>query len=95
MGLKTKTVCVKKQRKLSKNIVHQQEASNGDEIHDTLLDSDADDKIVTGSGKNVISMESMVCLPDPSLTPLYLEAIKCLKTGQNKVAEDNLNKIIR
>ena len=48
MGLKTKTVCVKKQRKLSKNIVHQQEASNGDEIHDTLLDTDADDKIVTG-----------------------------------------------
>ena len=52
MGLKTKTVCVKKQRKLSKNIVHQQEASNGDEIHDTLLDTDADDKIVTGQSCN-------------------------------------------
>ena len=92
MGIKTKTVCVKKQRKVSSKTSAPSEVI-GDETHDILID-DSNNEVKHG-GSNVISMESMVCLPDPSLTPVYLNAINLLKNGNYKLAEENLSKIIR
>ena len=48
-----------------------------------------------GEERGAISMESMVCLPDPATTPLFHEAIARLKYGNYKQAEDSLLKIIR
>ena len=91
MGIKTKTVCVKKQRKVSSKTSSQAEVIGDNETNDILID----DSEVKHGGSNAISMESMVCLPDPSLTPFYLDAIHLLKNGNYKLAEDNLSKIIR
>ena len=94
MGIKTKTVCVKKQRKVSKV---QTDVASSDESPDILIEDSVNNQLPEDEhqGKNVISMESMVCLPDPSLNPLYREAIHKLKSGYFKQAEDNLLRIIR
>ena len=88
MGIKTKTVCVKKQRKVSSKV-----DVSSDETHDILIDDNGTED--NHDGGNVISMESMVCLPDPSLTPIYHDAIKKLKSGHYKTAEESLLKIVR
>ena len=94
MGIKTKTVCVKKQRKVSKV---QADVVSSDEAPDILIEDSANVQLSDDEdrGKNVISMESMVCLPDPSMNPLYREAIQKLKSGYFKEAEDKLLRIIK
>ena len=97
MGIKTKTVCVKKQRKLSKAVPVVSDGNGSDETHDILIentDTGQEDDNRSG-GRNVISMESMVTIQDPQYNQLYLDAIAKLKYGNFKHAEDNLLKIIR
>ena len=54
------------------------------------------DVVSSGSGgHNVISMESMVSLPDPALSPLYVDAITKLKAAKYKEAVESLLKVIR
>ena len=98
MGIKTKTVCVKKQRKQPSKAAaaaaaasEQHDAESGDGEGDILAVREG------GGGEDggAISMESMVCLPDPATTPLFHEAIARLKYGNYKQAEDSLLKIIR
>ena len=101
MGIKTKTVCVKKQRKLSK-VVEKSDGGNSEPeptqnilIDDTVHDDDDRASDSQEYDKKDISMESMVHLQDPSLTPLYVDAISKLKHGQLKQAEDKLLKLTR
>ena len=95
MGIKTKTVCVKKQRKQPSKAAaaaaasEQHDAESGDGEGDILAVREG------GEDRGAISMESMVCLPDPATTPLFHEAIARLKYGNYKQAEDSLLKIIR
>ena len=100
MGIKTKTVCVKKQRKLSKVLPVVNDVSDGngsDESHDILIDNTdtGQENDNRPGGRNVISMESMVTIQEPAFKQLYLDAIAKLKYGNFKHAEDNLLKIIR
>ena len=102
MGIKTKTVCVKKQRKLSKvlPVVVNDVASDGngsDEAHDILIENTdtGQENDNRSGGRNVISMESMVTIQEPAFKQLYLDAIAKLKYGNFKHAEDNLLRIIR
>ena len=101
MGIKTKTVCVKKQRKLSKVLpVVNDVASDGngsDEAHDILIENTdtGQENDNRSGGRNVISMESMVTIQEPAFKQLYLDAIAKLKYGNFKHAEDNLLRIIR
>ena len=65
MGIKTKTVCVKKQRKLSKVLPVVNDVSDGngsDESHDILIENTdtGQENDNRSGGRNVISMESMV-----------------------------------
>ena len=53
------------------------------------------EKDVVSGDKNVISMESMVTLPDPALSPLYVDAITKLKAAKYKEAVESLLKVIR
>ena len=87
MGIKTK-----KQRKVSKVAVSKDSGGSGE---DNLIEagSDTDKEVVAGD--NVISMESMVTLPDPALSPLYVDAITKLKAGRYKEAVESLLKVIR
>ena len=98
MGIKTKTVCVKKQRKQPSKAAaaaaaasEQHDAESGDGEGDILAVREGEG----GEERGAISMESMVCLPDPATTPLFHEAIARLKYGNYKQAEDSLLKIIR
>ena len=99
MGIKTKTVCVKKQRKLSKvlpcNAVS--DGNGSDEAHDILIENTdtGQEDDTRHRGRSVISMESMVTIQEPAFHQLYLDAIAKLKYGNFKHAEDNLLKIIR
>lgn len=100
MGIKTKTVCVKKQRKLSKVLPVVNDVSDGngsDEAHDILIENTdtGQENDNRSGGRNVISMESMVTIQEPAFKQLYLDAIAKLKYGNFKHAEDNLLKIIR
>ena len=98
MGIKTKTVCVKKQqRKLSK-VVEKSDGGNGEEAQNILIDDTVheDDKVSEQQDDNSdISMESMVHLQDPSLTPIFVDAIAHLKHGHFKQAEEKLLRLIR
>ena len=100
MGIKTKTVCVKKQRKQPSKAAaaaaasEQHDAESGDGEGDILAVREGEDR-GGGEERGAISMESMVCLPDPATTPLFHEAIARLKYGNYKQAEDSLLKIIR
>ena len=89
MGIKTK-----KQRKISKvTLTKTDTAGRGEE---NLIEGGSDtDRETVVSRDNVISMESMVSLPDPSLTPLYVDAIAKLKAGRYKEAVESLQKVIR
>ena len=89
MGIKTK-----KQRKISKvTLTKTDTAGSGEE---NLIEGGSDtDRETVVSRDNVISMESMVSLPDPSLTPLYVDAIAKLKAGRYKEAVESLQKVIR
>ena len=96
MGIKTKTVCVKKQRKQPSKAAaaaasEQHDAESGDGEGDILAVREGEGR----EDRGAISMESMVCLPDPATTPLFHEAIARLKYGNYKQAEDSLLKIIR
>ena len=102
MGIKTKTVCVKKQRKLSKvlpvvvnDVVN--DGNGSDEAHDILIENTdtGQENDNRSGGRNVISMESMVTIQEPAFKQLYLDAIAKLKYGNFKHAEDNLLRIIR
>ena len=94
MGIKTKTVCVKKQRKVSKV---QADVASSDELPDILIEESVNKQESEDEhrGKNVISMESMVTIQEPAFKQLYLDAIAKLKYGNFKHAEDNLLRIIR
>ena len=87
MGIKTK-----KQRKVSKVTVSKGESAGSGE--ETLISGPGDRDTET-AGDNVISMESMVSIPEPQFNQLYLDAITKLKYGNYKHAEDALLKIIR
>ena len=104
MGIKTKTVCVKKQRKSSKVLPGcvVSDGNGSDESHDILIDNNKHSDSTesggeddTGRSRSVISMESMVSIPEPQFNQLYLDAIAKLKYGNYKHAEDDLLKIIR
>ena len=100
MGIKTKTVCVKKQRKLSKVlpvVVNDVDGNGSDEAHDILIENTdtGQENDNRSGGRNVISMESMVTIQEPAFKQLYLDAIAKLKYGNFKHAEDNLLRIIR
>ena len=97
MGIKTKTVCVKKQRKQPSKAAaasEQHDTESGDGEGDILAVREGEGR-GGGEDREAISMESMVCLPDPATTPLFHEAIARLKYGNYKQAEDSLLKIIR
>ena len=101
MGIKTKTVCVKKQRKQPSKAAaaaaaasEQHDAESGDGEGDILAVREGEARGGV-EDRGAISMESMVCLPDPATTPLFHEAIARLKYGNYKQAEDSLLKIIR
>ena len=91
MGIKTK-----KQRKISKVTESKSETAGSSE--ETLISpvsqSQTEQDGVRGNS-NVISMESMVSLPDPSLSPLYVDAITKLKAAKYKEAVESLLKVIR
>ena len=96
MGIKTKTVCVKKQRKQPSKAAaaaasEQHDAESGDGEGDILAVREGEAR----EDRGAISMESMVCLPDPATTPIFHEAIARLKYGNYKQAGDSLLKIIR
>ena len=103
MGIKTKTVCVKKQRKSSKVLPGcvVSDGNGSDESHDILIDNNKHSNTESGGeddasrSRSVISMESMVSIPEPQFNQLYLDAIAKLKYGNYKHAEDALLKIIR
>ena len=93
MGIKTK-----KQRKISKVTETKAEtaASSEENLISCESPSQTEQDVVSGSGSNnVISMESMVSLPDPSLSPLYVDAITKLKAAKYKEAVESLLKVIR
>ena len=98
MGIKTKTVCVKKQqRKLSK-AVEKSDDGNVEEAQSILIDETVhdDDKVSDQRDDNTdMSMESMVHLQDSSLRPIFVDAISHLKQGHFKQAEEKLLKLIR
>ena len=87
MGIKTK-----KPRKVSKVTVSKSDTAGSGE--ENLIEASEADKEV-GTGDNVISMESMVPLPDPALSPLYVDAITKLKAGRYKEAVESLLRVIR
>ena len=87
MGIKTK-----KQRKVSKVTVSKGESAGSGE--ETLISGPGDRDTET-AGDNVISMESMVTLPDPALSPLYVDAITKLKAGRYMEAVERLLRVIR
>ena len=91
MGIKTK-----KQRKISKVTETKSEtsASSEENLISCESPSQTEQDVVSGSN-NVISMESMVSLPDPSLSPLYVDAITKLKAAKYKEAVESLLKVIR
>ena len=93
MGIKTK-----KQRKISKVTETKCETAGSSEenlISCVSQSQGQGEKDVVSGDKNVISMESMVTLPDPALSPLYVDAITKLKAAKYKEAVESLLKVIR
>ena len=97
MGIKTK-----KQRKISKVTETKCETAGSSEENLICVGQSQTEKDVVSSGSsgssgshNVISMESMVSLPDPALSPLYVDAITKLKAAKYKEAVESLLKVIR
>ena len=91
MGIKTK-----KQRKISKVTETKCEtAGSSEENLISCVSQSQGEKDVVSGDKNVISMESMVTLPDPALSPLYVDAITKLKAAKYKEAVESLLKVIR
>ena len=91
MGIKTK-----KHRKISKVTETKCEtAGSSEENLIACVGQSQPEKDVVSGNKNVISMESMVTLPDPALSPLYVDAITKLKAAKYKEAVKSLLKVIR
>ena len=92
MGIKTK-----KQRKISRVTETKCESSAGSSEENLIscVSQGQPDSDVGSERNNVISMESMVSLPDPALSPLYVDAITKLKAAKYKEALESLLKVIR
>ena len=92
MGIKTK-----KQRKISRVTETKCEGSAGSSEENLIscVSHSQTENDVESERNNVISMESMVTLPDPALSPLYVDAITKLKAAKYKEALESLLKVIR
>ena len=89
MGIKTK-----KHRKISKVTETKCETEGSSEENlIACVGQSQPEKDVVSEKNNVISMESMVSLPDPALSPLYVDAITKLKAAKYKENAAKTSKI--